>query len=164
MVNLMPKYISDLGQAATIYGLFAGLFMGGSALGNFVGGYLGDRHPKRYVTAITLALAAIPIYALSRIGWSSWLYILVPLAGAFTGAVHSNMVILAQRMIPGGMALASGLVLGFIFSAGALGLLLTGPIAEAHGFPTVLMLTVGLVLTAAPLSLLLKEPGAHTEA
>jgi hypothetical protein len=36
------------------------------------------------------------------------------------------MVVLAQRAISGGMALASGLILGFIFSAGALGLLITG--------------------------------------
>jgi FSR family fosmidomycin resistance protein-like MFS transporter len=68
------------------------------------------------------------------------------------------MVVIAQRMLPGGMALVSGLVLGFIFSAGALGMLFTGPLAEARGFPAVLLLTTGLVLVASPLALLLKEP------
>jgi FSR family fosmidomycin resistance protein-like MFS transporter len=164
MVNLMPKYLRDLGQAPTVYGAFAGLFMGGSALGNLIGGYYGDRFPKRYVIAIALACASIPIFTLSKIGWSGWLYLLVPLAGLCTGSVHSNLVILAQRVIPGGMALASGLVLGFIFSSGALGMLLTGPIAEAHGFPTVLRLTTALVVAAAPLALLLKEsPGLEAE-
>ena len=43
IVNLMPKYIKDLGQSETIYGSMAGLFMGGSALGNVLGGHLGDR-------------------------------------------------------------------------------------------------------------------------
>ena len=33
----------------------AGLFMGGSALGNFIGGSLGDRYAKKYVVAIALA-------------------------------------------------------------------------------------------------------------
>ncbi|HNA88032.1 MAG TPA: MFS transporter [Anaerolineales bacterium] len=157
MVNLIPKYIKDLGQGATVYGSMAGLFMGGSALGNVIGGYLGDRFPKRFIASGVLLLAAFPIYITSLVGWSGWLYVLVPLAGAFTGAVHSIMVVLAQRIIPGGMALASGLVLGFIFSSGALGLLYTGHLAELYGFPYVLTLTTGMVLVASPLALLLKE-------
>jgi FSR family fosmidomycin resistance protein-like MFS transporter len=158
MVNLLPKYIKDLGQDATIYGSMTGLFMGGSALGNVFGGYFGDRYSKRLVAALVLFLAAIPIYITSRIGWSWWLYVLIPLAGALTGAVHSIMVVLSQRIIPGGMALASGLALGFIFSSGALGLLYTGPLAEIRGFPFVLVLTTGMVLLASPLALLLKDP------
>jgi hypothetical protein len=55
------------------------------------------------------------------------------------------------------MALASGLILGFIFSSGAFGMLLTGPLAENYGFPTVLVMTTGLVLLASPLAWMLKE-------
>jgi FSR family fosmidomycin resistance protein-like MFS transporter len=160
MVNLIPKYIMSFGQGATVYGSMAGLFMGGSAIGNVFGGYFGDRYSKRVVAAIVLFLAAIPIYITSRIGWSGWLFVLVPLAGALTGAVHSILVVFAQRVIPGGMALASGLALGFIFSSGALGLLYTGRLAESLGFPFVLSLTTGMVLIAAPLTLFLKEPSA----
>lgn len=157
MVNLLPKYIKDLGQGATVYGSMAGLFMGGSALGNVLGGHFADRYPKRIVTSIVFLLAAVPIFITSRIGWSLWLYALIPLAGAFTGAVLSILVVLAQRIIPGGMALASGLILGFIFSSGALGLLYTGHLAELHGFPYVLTLTTWMVLVASPLALFLKE-------
>ena len=157
MVNLIPKYIKDFGLNATVYGSMAGLFMGGSALGNVLGGSLGDRYPKRIVASIALALSALPIYLTGAIGWSWWLYVLVPLAGALTGAVHSIMVVFAQRIIPGGMALASGLALGFIFSSGALGLLYTGHLAELYGFPYVLVLTTGMVALAAPIALLLKE-------
>ena len=139
------------------YGNIAGLFMGGSALGNVVGGYFGDRFAKRKIAALALLLAAIPIFIISQIGWTPWLYVLVPLAGACTGSVHSIMVVLAQKIVSGGMALASGLILGFIFSAGALGMLLTGPLAESQGFPTVLVMTTGLVLLASPLALMLKE-------
>jgi len=157
MINFVPKYIKDMGLGAATYGNIAGLFMGGSALGNVIGGHFGDRYSKRKVAAMGLLIAALPIYVMSRIGWSPWLYLLIPLAGACTGSVPSIMVVLAQRMISGGMALASGLILGFIFSSGALGMLLTGPLAEKHGFPTVLVLTSGLVLLAAPLALMLKE-------
>jgi FSR family fosmidomycin resistance protein-like MFS transporter len=157
MINFVPKYLKDLGLNAATYGNMAGLFMGGSALGNVIGGYFGDQYTKRKVAATALLLAAFPIYIMSQIGWSPWLYVLVPLAGACTGAVHSIMVVLAQRMISGGMALASGLILGFIFSSGALGMLLTGPLAETYGFPTVLVMTTGLVLLASPLAWMLKE-------
>jgi FSR family fosmidomycin resistance protein-like MFS transporter len=157
MINFVPKYIKDLGLSAATYGNMAGFFMGGSALGNVVGGYFGDRYTKRKVAATALLCAAFPIYIMSQIGWSPWLYLLIPLAGACTGAVHSIMVVLAQRMISGGMALASGLILGFIFSSGALGMLLTGPLAENYGFPTVLVMTTGLVLLASPLAWMLKE-------
>jgi len=157
MIAFVPKYIKDLGQGAVTYGNIAGLYMGGSALGNVIGGHLGDAYTKRKVASTALFLAAFPTFVISRIGWSPWLYALIPLAGACTGAVHSIMVVLAQRAISGGMALASGLILGFIFSAGALGLLLTGPLAERYGFPTVLVMTTGLVLLASPLAWMLKE-------
>ncbi|HSL44297.1 MAG TPA: MFS transporter [Anaerolineales bacterium] len=157
MINFVPKYIKDLGLSATTYGNIAGLFMGGSALGNVIGGHFGDKYTKRKVAATALFFAAFPIFTMSQIGWSPWLYLLIPLAGACTGAVHSIMVVLAQRMISGGMALASGLILGFIFSSGALGMLLTGPLAENYGFPTVLVMTTGLVLLASPLAWMLKE-------
>jgi predicted MFS family arabinose efflux permease len=124
-----------------------------------IGGHFGDLYTKRKVAAIALLLAAFPIYIMSQIGWSPWLYVLIPLAGACTGAVHSIMVVLAQRIISGGMALASGLILGFIFSAGALGLLITGPLTEQYGFPTVLVITTGLVLLASPLAWMLREKG-----
>lgn len=157
MINFVPKYLKDLGLSAVTYGNIAGLFMGGSALGNVIGGHFGDRFTKRKVAATAFLFAALPIFIMSRIGWSPWLYLLIPLAGACTGSVHSIMVVLAQRMISGGMALASGLILGFIFSSGALGMLLTGPLAENYGFPTVLVMTTGLVLLASPLAWMLRE-------
>lgn len=161
MIAFVPKYIKDMGFAAATYGNIAGLFMGGSALGNVIGGYFGDRFTKRKVAATALFLASLPIFIISQIGWSPWLYLLIPLAGACTGSVHSIMVVLAQRIISGGMALASGLILGFIFSAGALGMLLTGPLAENYGFPSVLMMTAGLVLAASPLAWMLREKPAE---
>jgi FSR family fosmidomycin resistance protein-like MFS transporter len=157
MIAFVPKYLKDMGLSAATYGNIAGLFMGGSALGNVIGGHFGDIFTKRKVASVALLLSAIPIFIMSQIGWSPWLYLLITLAGAGTGSVHSILVVLAQRIISGGMAMASGLILGFIFSAGALGMLLTGPLAENYGFPTVLVMTTGLVLLAAPLAYFLKE-------
>jgi predicted MFS family arabinose efflux permease len=155
--TFLPKFLSDIGQTPAIYGLMAGLFMGGSALGNVAGGNLADRFGRQRVATIMLALAVIPLFIISQIGFSPWLYLLIPLSGALTGAVHSIIVVLAQRLLRGGMALASGLILGFMFSSGALGTLLSGPIADRWGFPPVFLLTAGLALTASLVTLFLKE-------
>ena len=61
-------------------------------------------------------------------------------------------VVLAQKYIPSGMALASGLILGYIFTSGALGALLSGYLADLWGFPAVFQITGGIVLIAAILA------------
>ncbi len=157
MMTFLPKYLKDLGQTPAMYGLVAGLFMGGSALGNVLGGQLADRFGKKQVAGIMLALASIPLYLISVVGWSPWLYLLVPLSGLLTGSVHSIVVVIAQGIIKGGMALASGLILGIMFSAGALGTLLSGPLADSRGFPLVFQMTAGLVLIASLVISQLKE-------
>jgi MFS transporter, FSR family, fosmidomycin resistance protein len=155
--TFLPKYLSDLGQAPAVYGLMTGLFMGGSGIGNVLGGNLADRFGRRRVATAALALAGIPLFLISLVGWSPWLYLLVPLSGALTGAVHSIIVVLAQHVVRGGMALASGLTLGFMFSAGALGTLLSGPLADNWGFPLLFQVTAGLVLIASMVTLALRE-------
>ncbi len=157
MMTFLPKYLHDLGQSPVVYGVFAGLFMGGSAFGNVLGGNLADKFGKQRVAMTALLLASLPLFIISQIGWSPWLYALVPLSGAFTGSVHSIIVVLAQRVLPMGMGAASGLTLGFIFSAGALGTLLCGPLADSVGWPPVFLLTGGLTLTAALLTIGLRE-------
>jgi len=99
----------------------------------------------------------VPLILIPLVGWSPWLYILIPLAGSFTGATHSIIVVLAQRLIPGGMALASGLILGFMFSSGALGTYLSGYLADSFGLQVVFWLSAGLVLCAALLTRVLAE-------
>ncbi len=158
MITFVPKYLSDMGKTAAVYGLIAGLFMGGSAIGNVVGGNLADRSSKQRVAMITLALSSIPLFLLSIVGWSPWLYLLVPLSGMLTGAVLSIIVVLAQRTIRSGMALASGLTMGFMFSAGALGTLLSGSLADHWGFPPLFQMTAGLAILASLLTLFLREP------
>jgi FSR family fosmidomycin resistance protein-like MFS transporter len=157
MMTFLPKYLKDLGQAPALYGLITGLFMGGSALGNVLGGQLADRFGKQRVAGTMLALASIPLFLIPQVGWSHWLYLLVPLAGMLSGSVHSIVVVIAQGTIKGGMALASGLILGIMFSAGAFGTLLSGPIADSSGFPLVFQMTAGLVLTASLVTTRLRE-------
>jgi FSR family fosmidomycin resistance protein-like MFS transporter len=156
MYTFLPKYLSDLGRSPATYGVIAALFTGGSALGGTLGGSLADRYGKRRVAVGSLMLSSLPLFAIAMLGWTPWLFVLVPLAGAFSGAPHSILVVSGQRIIPAGMGLASGLILGFMFSSGALGTLATGYLADAWGFSRVFLFTGGLVLVAAVLALALQ--------
>jgi len=149
MSTYLPKHLELLNKTPAEYGLLTALFMGGSAVGNVLGGNLADRYGKRRVAAISLTLAALPIGAIALTGWSTWLYVLIPLAGFFTGSTHTIIVVLAQRVIPSGMGLASGLILGFMFSAGALGAMLSGYFADLWGMPLMFGFTAVLVAAAS---------------
>ncbi len=157
MVTFLPKYFSDMGKTPAQYGILTSLFMGGSAIGNVIGGMAADRYGKRRVAGIALTLAVIPITLIAIIGWSPWLYLLIPLAGVFTGSTHSIIIVLAQKIIPRGMAFASGLALGFMFASGALGALLSGYFADLWGFPTMFLFTAVVALVAAGLTISLKK-------
>ncbi|GAG49796.1 unnamed protein product, partial [marine sediment metagenome] len=66
MTTFLPKYLSDLGQSPTQYGFLAAIYMGGSAIGNIVGGNLADRYGKRRVAALALTLGSIPLAVISQ--------------------------------------------------------------------------------------------------
>jgi MFS transporter, FSR family, fosmidomycin resistance protein len=157
MVTFVPKYLSDMGQTASFYGLSSALFMGGSAAGNVAGGMLADRFGKRRVAMFALALGSIPLALVPAAGQSPALFGLLLLAGLFTGSVYSIIVVTAQRMAPGGMGIASGLILGFMFSSGAIGTYFSGHLADLYGFTTVFHMTALIVLIASALTSVIPE-------
>jgi phosphotransferase system glucose/maltose/N-acetylglucosamine-specific IIC component len=60
------------------------------------------------------------------------------------------------------MATASGLTLGFMFSVGAIGTLLCGPLADARGITAVFAFTAVLTLAAGVVTLFLHEEESGT--
>jgi FSR family fosmidomycin resistance protein-like MFS transporter len=153
----MPRYLADLQLSPSIYGVIIGLFTAGSAIGCMVGGELADRIGKKKVIAWSLLSSTIPLMLIALTGYTGWLYPLMFLSGGLTGGAFSVIVVQAQKVIPGGMGLASGLTLGFIFSAGALGTIVSGKLADIFGYQPVFYLTVLIALTAGILGLMLEN-------
>ncbi len=153
LVTFLPKYYLDLGYSASVYGLLAALYMGGSAVGGIAGGWLGDRYRKHLVIAGTLLAAIIPLGLMPTLGPTNWAFLLIPLCGALVGSSHSIIVVLAQRMMPNSVGAASGLVLGFTFASGSLGSLVSGYLADWAGFGVVFLTAAGTAGVSATLAL-----------
>ncbi len=157
VTTFLPKYLFELGQSPAQYGLLSALFMAGSALGNLLGGSLADRYGRWKVIFIALASGAIPLFILANLGNSAWLFLFILLAGLGNGSAYSAVVVIAQRLMPGGIALASGLALAFIFSSGSLGALVSGSIADQIGIAPIFTLSAMISLAGGLLALGLRE-------
>jgi FSR family fosmidomycin resistance protein-like MFS transporter len=137
MMAFLPKYLRDVGFNATWYGFYSALFMGASALGNIAGGRLADRVGKRAVIITSMLLTSLPIFFIGMVGVETGLIALIVVAGFLSGSTYSVIVVKAQNTVPGGMGLATGLTLGFMFSIGSLGAWLSGTLADRYGMTLV---------------------------
>jgi FSR family fosmidomycin resistance protein-like MFS transporter len=145
MIAFIPKYYNDLGYNPAAFGIFAAMYMGGSALGGVAGGWLADRTSNRMLVSRTMMLAGIPLLLMVVLGGSAWGYLIVFLAGGLIGMSHSPIVVHAQAMVPAYAGAASGAVLGFTFASGAIGVLISGFLADQFGFDVVFTVAAATV-------------------
>lgn len=154
VTTFAPKFFHDLGVSPTIYGAIVALFMGGAAVGGVIGGIMADRWGRRRMIALTLALSILPFYFLPLVT-GGWVYLVATLAGLFNGAPHSILVTMAQRALPGRGGLASGIILGSMFAAGAFGTYISGLVADNIGLAQTLQGNALIALLAMLVSLAL---------
>lgn len=148
--TFLPKLMGDAGLSADRYGIALAFFMAGSGIGGVLGGYSADRWSGKGTILLSLALAPIPFWAYLQMPLTHpALPLVVGIAGLLIGAPHSIVVLMAQSMLPGRMALASGLVLGFMFAAGATGSFVTGVLADRIGLEQTLLLLPAVIIVAA---------------
>ncbi len=158
LTTFLPKFYSDRGLSATWYGAIAAVFMAGTAIGGVSGGWLGDRVDRRWITFVTMALAAAPLLLLPLSVAIGWAFGFSFLAGFLTGVSYSLIIVSGQSLIPGQPGLASGLALGFTFASGSIGTLTSGVLADHSGFGAVFASSAVISLLAALLALWLPGP------
>ncbi|RME78814.1 MAG: MFS transporter, partial [Chloroflexi bacterium] len=151
-VSFLPKIFQTMGWAASGYGLITGTYWFASAFAGVFVGHAADRWGRRKVVFITLLLGALPIFLLPVT--NSWLaFPLAILTGGLMGGSNSIFVIIAQALLPGRKALASGITMGYMFGVGAVAVWGIGALADALGLALVIQAGGVLGILAALLAL-----------
>jgi FSR family fosmidomycin resistance protein-like MFS transporter len=155
-MTFAPKLFTELGFEPGYVGWLAGLFMLGSAVGGVVGGALADRVSGRWVIFAGLMAAILPIYFYIPVAGTGR-FVLLFLAGFFSGMPHSILILRVQSLLPDRKALASGLALGTMFFSGSVGSYVMGLIADNVGLAVTLQGTAVLPFIAGLLALMLPK-------
>jgi FSR family fosmidomycin resistance protein-like MFS transporter len=132
--------------------LFAILFP--LAIGGLIGGALSDRIGRRNVLVASTLLSGPALWMLLSSTGSS-VFVWGAILGLTTGASFPVTLVMAQSLIPRGLGLMSGIVLGFTFIAGAVGTGVSGVLADQIGLLPTMNLNAALPLLAAGLALFL---------
>jgi FSR family fosmidomycin resistance protein-like MFS transporter len=154
-VSFLPKIFQDMGWEATAYGSITGVFWMSSAIAGVMAGGWADRWGRRQVVFLTLLLGSIPLYFIPL--HSDWriAFGLVVLSGGLLGASHSILVVIAQTLLPGRKAFASGVTLGYLFGTGAIAVWAIGGMADIWGLAPVIQAGTGVGIVAAFLAFFL---------
>jgi len=150
----LPKLLMEQGFSSTAYGALAGLFMLGGAAGGIAGGVLGDRIGSFPIMLGATALSVLPFYLLP-VTSGPFLPMLIVVAGMLCVAPHSIQVTMAQNALPGRSGLASGMILGSMFTLGGIGVFLTGLAADQRGLTAVLQANALLCALGAGIGMVL---------
>lgn len=153
-VNFIPVLFQEKGWTPAEYGLITSSFWISSGLAGVFFGNLADRFDRRWVIAASM-LASAPAFFFLPVTDGVLAFALAIAAGALSGASHSIIVVLAQGLLPGSKALASGLILGLIFGMGAVGSFIIGWLAETIGLGIAFQLVAGVTVIASILALAL---------
>ncbi len=132
--------------------LFAILFP--LAIGGLIGGALSDRIGRRNVLIASTLLSGPALWLLLD-STGSAVFVWGAILGLTTGASFPVTLVMAQSLIPRGLGLMSGIVLGFTFIAGAVGTGVSGVVADQIGLLPTMNLNAVLPLIAGGLALFL---------
>jgi FSR family fosmidomycin resistance protein-like MFS transporter len=147
----IPTWYQSLGYGAAFYSLLATTFVLASAFGNIGTGGLADRFGRRTVTLASLVLT-IPIILLFAQFTGPIGFLLGAMLGFAAASTGPLMLVMAQQLMRGRAGLASGLILGIGFVTGAIGVPVTGAVADAYGIPAALRLQVAVVVVTLAIS------------
>ena len=139
----LPVWVQSQGQSVKAGARLLSVMLAGMGVGSLLGGALSDSLGRWQVFALCLGLLS-PVLLLFLSASGILQLVLVALAGALVGATFPLSIVMAQEAWPGGVGIASGLVMGLGWVPGGIGASVTGMIADR------LSLGIGLRLLVIP--------------
>jgi len=153
-----PTWYQHLGYQPWFYGPLATTIILASAMGAVGTGALADRYGRRAVIVGTMVMSVPAVWLFAAFpGVQGFLWAV--LVGSLAASTAPLMLVLAQELLSARAGLASGLIMGLGFVTGAIGVPVTGAIADRFGIQAALFSQVLVVLITIPVALLLpSEP------
>lgn len=156
--TFVPLYCTSFLNGSSAYAAsLLTVYLAAGAAGTLLSGPLSDRYGSKRVMLYSI-LPVTPLLYLFKITDGVGAFILLAVVSVLLAATFTSSLVMAQKMMPGNVAMASGLTLGFSIGLGAMGVLMLGHFADALGLPWVLNLLAVLPLAAFMLTLFIQEP------
>jgi FSR family fosmidomycin resistance protein-like MFS transporter len=152
VLQLSPIWYSEMGFSQAFYGPLTAIIILAGAVGTLFGGGFADRIGQKRILTGTLALTIPALLLYTAFPGPQGLF-LAALFGLFCDASLSITLVMAQRLVPGRVGVASGVILGLGFVTGGVGVPITGRIADLFGMQVALSSLAILLLVAALFSL-----------
>lgn len=159
----IPRLFQERGWDASAYGFVTSAFWLGGGIAGVLVARMADKRDSRLLVALTLIATAPALFLLVSTD-GTLAFVMALLAGALSGASHSLIVVQAQALLPGRKALASGAILGYMFSAGAIGSLIMGTLSDRFGLPTAFYAVAVVAVLAGVLGLFLPSDQQRRDA
>ena len=159
LMTFIPFYYIDVLQGDPLYsGTLVSVFLLGGVAGTLGGAALADRWGHKRLLSLSMLLTGL-LFPLIRLAGGLWLFVVLAVVGMVLISSFTVTVVMAQRLLPRHLGVASGLMVGFAIGAGGLGVTILGIVADRYGVLTALNAIIFLPLIGMLLSLGIKEPG-----
>lgn len=150
-------YISYLHGSELYASSLLTVFLAAGAIGTLGGGILSDRYGSKRIMLWSILPISLLLY-LFKITAGIGVFVILALTSALLSCAFSSTLVLAQQMMPGNIAIASGLTIGLSVGLGAMGVVALGKIADLWSMPVVFDVLAFLPLLGFLLTLYVTEP------
>jgi FSR family fosmidomycin resistance protein-like MFS transporter len=156
--TFVPLYYTSFLHGSSAYAAYLlTVYLAAGAVGTLLGGPLSDRYGSKKVMLYSI-LPVAPLLYFFKASNGVGAFMLLALVSVLLAATFTSSLVMAQKMMPGNIAMASGLTLGFSIGLGAIGVLALGHAADAWGLAWVFNLLSVLPIVGFMLTLFVQEP------
>lgn len=156
--TFMPLYYISYLQGSEVYAnSLLTVYLAFGAAGTLMGGVMSDRYGSKRVMIYSTLPISLLLY-LFPIAGDIGAFIVLALASILLSATFTSSLVLAQRMMPNNVGMASGLTIGLSVGLGAMGVMSLGKVADLWGMPMIFMILACLPVLGFVLTLFIQEP------